>query len=93
MPEHITIESEPSDDPDVTWVTTNLSLTANGEVEKYGSPEEGEEGSPVAQALFLNEGLQALRLAGSEMRVQRAPGVAWHDLLEDLRATLVDFFL
>jgi hypothetical protein len=93
MPENITIESEPSDDPDVVWVTTNLNLTGGDETEEYDSPEEGAEGSPVAQALFLNEGLQALRLDGSEMRVQRAPGVAWHDLLEDLRATLIDFFL
>jgi hypothetical protein len=93
MPEHITIESEPSDDPDVVWVTTNLNLTGGDEIEEYGSPEQGAEGSPVAQALFLSEGLQALRLDGSEMRVQRAPGIAWHDLLEDLRATLIDFFL
>jgi len=93
MPEQITIESEPTDDPDVMWVTTNLSLTTSSEVEDYASPEEGEEGSPVAQALFMAEGLEALRLEGREMLVRRAPGVEWHDLLGDLEAALVDFFL
>lgn len=93
MSENITIESQSTDDPATMRLLTNLSLTADDEVETYDSPQAGEEGSPVAQALFMAYGLQALHLAGSQMLVTRAPGVEWHDLLDDLRAVLVDFFL
>ena len=91
--EYITIETEPTHDADVMRLVTNLSLTADGDTEVYKSPEEGEEGSPVAQALFMAYGLQALRIEGNEMLVTRSVGVEWHDVLEDIRAVLIDFFL
>lgn len=93
MPEQITIESEAMDDPDEIRVITNLNLTTDGDVEVYDSPEEGDEGSPVAQALFMADGLESLRLEGNEMVARREAGVAWHDLLDDVRAVLIDFFL
>lgn len=93
MSEYITIETEPTGEPDVMRVLTNLNLTTGGEVEAYASPLAGEEGSPLAQELYGINGLLALRLAGDEMLVTRTPDTEWHALIDDIRAVLVDFFL
>jgi hypothetical protein len=93
MTEYIDLHPEPTDNPDVMIVVTNLNLTHGGEAEVYQSPDEGEEGSPLAQALFAVPGLAALTLDGGELTITRAPDVEWHDLIEDVSDALRDFFL
>ncbi len=93
MSEYITIESEPTGDADVMRLISNLTLVAGDEPEAYHSAEEGEEGSPLAQALFAVPGLAALTIEGADLLVRRAPGVEWHDLIEDLSDALREFFL
>ena len=93
MTEYIDIRAEPSDDPEVMILVTNLDLTAGGPTETYQSPEEGEAGSPVAQAIFTIPGVAWLRLEGKQATLRRAPDVEWHDLIEDVSDVLKDFFL
>lgn len=73
--------------------TTNLDLTPDGGPEDYASTAEGDEGSPLAQALFAVPGLAALRLDGPDLIARRDPGVPWSVLVEDLSYALRDFFL
>jgi len=91
MTEYIQIESEPTDDPAIMRLATNLPLSNEREV--YESPERGEEGSALAQAMFAVPGLAALTIDGTEMLVRCAPDVEWHNLIEDIRDALRDFFL
>jgi hypothetical protein len=93
MTEYVDLHPEPTDDPDVMVLLTNLSLTPGGEAEVYHSPDEGEEGSPLAQTLFAVPGLAALTLDGGELTITREPDVEWHDLIEDVSDALRDFFL
>ncbi len=93
MTEYIDIRAEPTDDPEVTLIVTNLDLTAGGPPETYRTPEEGDSGSPVAQAIFTIPGVAWLHLDGREARVRRTPDVEWHDLVEDVSDVLKDFFL
>ncbi|NDJ51969.1 MAG: hypothetical protein GYB68_02655 [Chloroflexi bacterium] len=93
MTEYIDIDIEPSDHPDVMQMISNLDLTPNGEREVYRSPQEGDEGSPIAQTLFMIPGLAALELEGDTLTLTRQPEVEWHDLIEDVSDALRDFFL
>lgn len=93
MSEYVEIQAEPTDDPDVMQITTNVQLASGKDVEVYESPDEGEEGSALAQALFEIPGLAGLRLDGTEMFVQREPGVEWPALIADVSDVLRDFFL
>ena len=93
MSEYIEIQPEPTDDPEVMCLITNLSLTLEDGWEEYDSPEQGQEGSPLAQALFAVPGLEALTLDGSNIFISRAPDIEWHDLIEDISDVLRDFFL
>jgi hypothetical protein len=93
MTEYIDLHPEPTDNPDVMIVVTNLDLNPGDEAEVYHSPEEGDEGSPLAQALFAVPGLAALTLDGGEIMIAREPDVEWHDLIEDVSDALRDFFL
>ena len=93
MSEYIDVQHEPTDDLDVVRLITNVQLNPEDESEVYDSPEEGVEGSPLAQALFAVPGLAALTIDGSELVVVREQGVEWHDLIEDLTDALRDFFL
>lgn len=92
MSEYIEIETELSDDSDEMYFYTNLTLAA-GELETYESPEAMEEGSPVAQALALLEGIARLQIEGSEMTLTRDPEFPWHIIVADVSAALKDFFL
>ena len=91
MSEYIKIETEVSDDNAELYVYTNLSLSENEEV--YGSVEEMEEGSPIAQALAGCDGIAALEIDGKELTIQRTDEAAWHAIVTDLSAMLKDFFL
>jgi hypothetical protein len=93
MTEYIDLHPEPTGDPNVMILLTNLDLNPGGEAEVYHSPAEGEEGSPLAQALFAVPGLAALTLDSAELIITRAPDVEWHDLIEDISDALRDFFL
>jgi hypothetical protein len=93
LSEYIDVQPEPTDRPDVMRLVTNLQLTSGEEPEVYASPADGEEGSPLAQALFEVPGLAVLRIDGAELLATRGQGVEWHDLIEDLTDVLRDFFL
>jgi hypothetical protein len=93
MSEYVNIQPEATDDPDVMHLITNLMLTPQDEPEVYPTPEDGDEGTPLAQTLFGVPGLAALHINGSEMVVQREQDVEWHDLIEDISDALRDFFL
>ena len=92
MSEYMEIESELSDDGQAIYFYTNLQLT-DGDEESYDSLAALEEGSPVAQALAVIEGISALHLAGTEMVLTLQPDAAWHIVAEDVSAALKDFFL
>lgn len=93
MSEYVDIQHEATDDPDVMRLITNLTLAPQDEPEVYPTPEDGDEGTPLAQTLFSVPGLVALRIDGPELFIQRDPGVEWHDLIEDVSDALRDFFL
>ena len=92
MSEYIEIETELSDDGDEMFFFTNLTL-AEGGVEQYDSPAVMEEGSPVAQALAVIEGIARLQIEGREMTITREPDAPWHVIVADVSAALKDFFL
>ena len=92
MSEYIEIETEVSDDGKRIFVYTNLRL-AEGEVEDYSSRESLEEGSPVAQALAMIDGIAQLRIEDSDLTITGEPDVEWTIIVEDLSAALKDFFL
>jgi len=91
MTEYIDIQPEPTDDPAVMRLVTNLALSEVREV--YDIREQGEEGSALAQALFAVPGLAALTIDARDLLIRRAPDVEWHDLVEDISDALRDFFL
>ncbi|GAB4467709.1 MAG: hypothetical protein Kow00124_00970 [Anaerolineae bacterium] len=93
MTEYIDIRTETTGDPDVMRLITNLDLTAGGPPEVYESPEAGDHGSPLAQALFAVPGLAALTLTQQELLATREPDTPWPDLLQDIYDVLRDFFL
>ena len=93
MSEYIDIQHETTDDPAVMLLRTNLNLTPEGGPEIYPDRDSGEEGSPLAQALFYIPGLAALTMDDAELLVARGPDVEWHDLIEDVTDALRDFFL
>ena len=92
MSEYIEIETEESDDGQRIRFYTNLCL-AEGESEDYDSPESMEEGSPVAQALAIIDGIAHLRIDGSDLIITRQPEVEWYVIVEEVSAALKDFFL
>jgi hypothetical protein len=92
MSEYIEIESETSDDGKRIFVYTNLRL-AEGRIEEYDSREALEEGSPVAQALAMIDGIAHLRIEDSDLIITRQPNVEWYLVVEDVSSALKDFFL
>lgn len=92
MSEYIEIETEMSEDGSSMYFYTNLTLT-EADVEEYDSTEAMEEGSPVAQALAVINGIAHLRIEASELVVTRQPEVPWHVIVADVSAALKDFFL
>jgi hypothetical protein len=92
MSEYIEIETEFGDDGRSLFVTTNLSLT-DGTIETYASLEEMAEGSPLAQAMSVIDGIEHLTINGRTMTLIRDPEAPWHHLVADISAALKDFFL
>jgi scaffold Nfu/NifU family protein len=89
--EYIQIEPESTNDPGEMRLVTNLTLSEAREV--YRTPADGEEGSALAQALFLVPGLAELTIEGPVLTIRAEPDTEWHDLIEDISAALKDFFL
>ncbi len=92
MSEYIEIETTITDDPAVLSFSTNLNLSEEG-VERYDSPAEMEVGSAVAQSMALVEGINKLRIEGSDMIVTRDPNTPWHLIIAEVTAALKEFFL
>jgi hypothetical protein len=93
MSEYVTVETEATDDPDVLEIITNQTLTLEDE-EIYADPEEGEEGSPIAQMLFLGvDGIRALTITENTLTITRDPDVPWEAIVDEVRDALRDFFL
>ena len=94
MSEYIAIESTPGADPHQVILTTNITLTTASQAsESYQSPEEMEEGSPLAQSLSYIEGIRELHISGQTMTSRRDPDVDWHIIIADISAAVRDFFL
>ena len=92
MSEYMEIETELSDDETVMNFYTNLKL-ADGEPEYYDSLTAMEEGSPVAQALAVIEGIVTLNIEESDMAITKEDEYDWHIIVADVSAALKDFFL
>ena len=92
MSEYITIDMEPTDDPGVVIFHTNLNLAPDG-VEDYPDRTRGEAGSPLAQAIFVIEGILALTLSGSDLIITWDGELELFHLADELDAALKDFFL
>ncbi|MCA9931262.1 MAG: NifU N-terminal domain-containing protein [Anaerolineales bacterium] len=92
MSEYIEIETESGDDDTQMLLYTNLKLTEQAH-EYYDSQAEMEEGSPVAQALSVIEGIATLTIDNSDMILTRTPDAQWHTIIADVSAALKDFFL
>jgi hypothetical protein len=92
MSEYIEIETELSDDGQTMTVMTNLPLALDG-VEEYASLEEMEEGSAVAQALAVIDGITSLRIQGRVLTLTRDEEIEWHVITAEISAVLKDFFL
>ena len=92
MSEYIEIETEPSDDEEVMYFFTNLRLTDQAE-ESYGSVGEMEEGSAVANALAVVEGIETLKIEGGDLIVSKDADAEWHAIVLDITAVIKDFFL
>ncbi len=92
MPERMRFEIEATEDPRVARLITNLELAPEGR-EMYGSPEEGEVGSLVAQTVFAVDGVVALELEGHTATVTRAEGTFEEMVIEEVIAALKQLFL
>jgi hypothetical protein len=92
MSEYVTVETRSTRNPNVLEIVTNQRLTEEEEI--YGSPVEGDEGSPMAQMLFSGvDGVLALTIAESSLLITRDPDVPWEDIVDEVRDALRDFFL
>ncbi len=74
------------------YITSNLPLS-DGELETYTSTIAMEEGSPVAQALAIIEGIAELEIDENELTVIPEPDAAAHAIIHEITAVLKDFFL
>jgi hypothetical protein len=92
MSEYMEIETEIEDDGLTMHIRTNLKL-AEGTPEEYDSRDALEEGSPVAQALAMIDGIAYLTIDGKNMTLVRDPEAPWHSLVSDISSALKDFFL
>ncbi len=92
MSEYIEIEAELGD-AGIILFHTNLRLTTEGRAEVYGSANELDEGSPVAQALAAVGGIETVEMEGGELAITGRDDADWHSLIADVTAALKDFFL
>jgi hypothetical protein len=92
MSEYVTVETLPTDDPNVLEIITNQRLSSAEEV--YHDFAEGDEGTPIAQMLFNGiRGVRALTIYKQTLLITRDPAVSWEDIVDEVRDALRDFFL
>jgi hypothetical protein len=91
MSEYMEIEEEETEDINVMIFHTNLPL-ADG-VETYDSLDSMEQGSPVANALAVIEGIASAELEDTMLTVRRQDFYDWYAIAADVSAVLKDFFL
>ncbi len=93
MSEYVTVETQPTDNPDVLEIVTNQKIAVEGD-EVYSSYDEGDEGTPIAQMLFNGvRGIRALTISGTTLLITRDPDVSWEEIVDEVRDALRDFFL
>ena len=92
MSEYIEIETEPSDDQELMYFYTNLRLTDQTE-EAYDSIGAMEEGSALANALAVVEGIETLKIEAGDLIVSKDVDAEWHAIVLDITAVIKDFFL
>ena len=92
MSEYIEIDSEPSDDNQVMYIYTNLRLT-DQTLEQYGGTAEMEEGSALANALAVVEGIETMVIEGGDLILTKEADAEWHSIVGDVTAVIKDFFL
>ena len=93
MSEYFTLETEPTDNPDVLLIFTSETL-AQDEAEIYANAAEGDEGSPIAQMLFNGvAGIEALTIEDDMLTVTRDSDFPWEMIVDEIRDALRDFFL
>lgn len=93
MSEYVTVEMEPTGDPDVIELVTNQTLTS-AESEVYADYDAGSVGSPIAQMLFEGvPGIRALTITSDSLLITREPDFTWEEIVDDVRDALRDFFL
>jgi hypothetical protein len=93
MSEYVTVEAQPTANPDVLEIVTNQTLTDQPE-EIYHSYDEGDEGSPIAQMIFNGvNGIAALTITTHSLIITREPDIPWEDIIDEVRDALRDFFL
>lgn len=94
MSEYIEFETDLTADPAVMIISTNLVLTDEDDaVESYGSREEMEVGSPLAQMLASVEGVVSLQINGNRLIVGSDGDTAWHFIVAEITAVVREFFL
>ena len=92
MSEYIEIETEETDDINVLYLETNITLAVDG-MEQYDSAESLAEGSPLAQSISIIPGIDKLVIEETSMTITREPDFNWYSIIEDIRVALIDFFL
>ena len=92
MSEYIEIETEETDDVDVLYLETNITLAVD-EIERYDSAESLAEGSPLAQSISIIPGITKMVIDETSMTITRDPEYNWYSIVEDIRVALIDFFL
>jgi hypothetical protein len=92
MSEYISLETEQTDKPNVVIIHTNLNLAPDGP-EVYPNLESGEEGSPLAQTLFIIDGILALTIQDGDLIITHEPELELFVLVDEVDAALKDFFL
>lgn len=95
MSEYVEIEVEIDEDsPETIYFFTNQPLTRPGApAEHYSSPAAMAEGSALAQALAVVEGLTGLTLEGEDLTAVRLSDTPEFAIIADISAVIRDFFL